>query len=170
MAGSVPRVGTCKRQLVSLLHWCFSPSLSPSLPCSPKINTVFYKNAFFLGLLWHLPPLWSGHFKKKNLLLFNYSCMPFLPIPPPHYQATFKPKLTAESPLPWRLQGSGEAHTTRWLGSGLLVMTTRRASLIPQESESWALLPSQAGYSHALWVLLYNHAICLFFFFILEYS
>ena len=28
-------------------------------------------------------PLFLTFFKKK-LLLFNYSCMPFLPIPPPH--------------------------------------------------------------------------------------
>ena len=40
VAGSVPGWGTCKRQLisVSLIHRCFSPSLSPSLLISLKIN------------------------------------------------------------------------------------------------------------------------------------
>ena len=36
VAGSVPGQSACRRQLigVSLLHWCFSPSFSPSLPLS----------------------------------------------------------------------------------------------------------------------------------------
>ena len=40
VASLVPGWDVCERQLidVSLLHWCFSPSLSPSLPLSPKIN------------------------------------------------------------------------------------------------------------------------------------
>ena len=41
--GPSPQVVVCKRQLIdlSLAHWCFSPSLSPSLPFSLKINKNF---------------------------------------------------------------------------------------------------------------------------------
>ena len=39
-AGSVPGQSVYERQLIdiSFSHWCFSPSLSPTLPISPKIN------------------------------------------------------------------------------------------------------------------------------------
>ena len=35
-----PQLGACEKQLiyVSLTHLCFSPSLSPSLPLSLKVN------------------------------------------------------------------------------------------------------------------------------------
>ena len=35
----------------------------------------------------------------KFLLLFNYSCMPFLPIPPPHPSQNYLPPLPPPSPL-----------------------------------------------------------------------
>ena len=40
VVGQAPLLGVCKRQPtdVSLKHRCFSPSLSPSLPLSLKIN------------------------------------------------------------------------------------------------------------------------------------
>ena len=43
--GPGPRLGVCERQPidVSLSHSCFSPSLSPSLPLSLKINKTFLK-------------------------------------------------------------------------------------------------------------------------------
>ena len=39
--------------------------------CNVKAKCLRLENTFFL-------------FFFKFLLLFNYSCMPFLPIPPPH--------------------------------------------------------------------------------------
>ena len=40
-----PHLGACDRQPVdvSLAHWCFSPSLSPFLPFSLKVNKIFKK-------------------------------------------------------------------------------------------------------------------------------
>ena len=39
--GPDPLLGKCKRQPIA--YQCFSPSLSPSLPLSLKINTIFLK-------------------------------------------------------------------------------------------------------------------------------
>ena len=45
VVGSVPSQGACERQpiIVCLSHRCFSPSLSPSLPLSLKINKIVKK-------------------------------------------------------------------------------------------------------------------------------
>ena len=40
-------------------------------------------------------------FLKKFLLLFNYSCMPFLPIPPPHPSQSYLPPPSPLHPPPW---------------------------------------------------------------------
>ena len=67
--------------------------LSPTPPrfpvenhCLRSVKLGFHVIFFFLLL-------------KKFLLLFNYSCMPFLPIPPPHPSQTHLPPPTPPSPL-----------------------------------------------------------------------
>ena len=51
VAGLVSGWGTCERQPVdvSLTHWCFYLSLSPSLPLSLKMSKIFLKNIFMGG-------------------------------------------------------------------------------------------------------------------------
>ena len=61
VAGSVPVWGTYEKQSidVSLSYRCFSPSLSPSLPLSPKTKEIksflknkLWKQTWTAGLLW----------------------------------------------------------------------------------------------------------------------
>ena len=94
---SVPSWGVYERQQidVSLSQWCFSPSLSPSLPLSLKRNKMFKILFTFFGksrliqkcksktgnlhsIVWYLPFLFP--FRRGDLNIVNslvYSCRLF---------------------------------------------------------------------------------------------
>ena len=55
---------------------------------------------FILSYFWGL---WEQLIFFKFLLLFNYSCMPFLPIPAPHPSWTHLPPPPPPSPLIWSM-------------------------------------------------------------------
>ena len=71
--------------------FCSSPFDTPIiriLECF-RLSQRFLSHASFFWILFFL----------KFLLLFNYSCMPFLPIPPPHSSWTHLPP--PPPPPPW---------------------------------------------------------------------
>ena len=66
---------------------CFGICGTTALCTQGRIYTLIFKRFYFIKKI------------NKNLLLFNYSCMPFLPIPPPHPSGTHLPTPPPPSPL-----------------------------------------------------------------------
>ena len=87
--------------LLQLSH--FPPSLHSILP--PPSHIPHYSSCPWVILISSLastfPTLFlpSQFYYLKNLLLFNYSYMPFLPIPPPHPSQTHLLPTPPPSPL-----------------------------------------------------------------------
>ena len=73
--GSVPSQGPHKKQPidVSLSHWCFSSSLSPSFPISLKVNKISKKNLYtFVFSLSRSHWRWIADFVFKYIYIYIY--------------------------------------------------------------------------------------------------
>ena len=83
---------SCKpSKTIIICHFFFLKKLfSTYIFLDYEINT---NEHFLVPEVWKCIPSVFGYFQKyffkKMLLLFNYSCMPFLPIPPPYPQKYF---------------------------------------------------------------------------------
>ena len=67
--------------------------------------TIFI-HELFLFFLFYL---------KKILLLFNYSCMPFLPIPPPHPNSFQRGEMQPQNLFQTKTSGSNCQQSQTWI-------------------------------------------------------